>query len=69
MYAVGCADRGLIVTSLRVHLAAIQAAHRLAGVALDLRHLRVVMVLEGIVRDKGPVRAGRPRPPGPTCSG
>ena len=53
MYAVRCADRGLAVASLRVHLAAIQAAHRLAGVALDLRHPRLVMVLEGIARDKG----------------
>ena len=53
MYAVRCADRGLTVASLRVHLAAIGAAHRLAGVALDLRHPRLVMVLEGIARDKG----------------
>ncbi|HEY8612318.1 MAG TPA: hypothetical protein VIL69_13630 [Roseomonas sp.] len=53
MYAVRCADRGLSVSSLRVHLAAIQAAHRLAGLALDLRHPRLIMVLEGIARAKG----------------
>ncbi|MBI0539308.1 hypothetical protein D9599_27665 [Roseomonas sp. KE2513] len=53
MYAVRGAVRSLVVSSLRVHLAAIQAAHRLAGVALDLRHPRLVMVLEGIARDKG----------------
>ena len=53
MYAVHCADRGLSVASLRVHLAAIQAAHRLAGLALDLRDPRLVMVLEGITRAKG----------------
>lgn len=53
MYAVHCADRGLTVSSLRVQLAAIQAAHRLAGVALDLRDPRLVMVIEGITRAKG----------------
>ncbi|WP_043839111.1 hypothetical protein [Muricoccus aerilatus] len=53
MYAVRCADRGLAAASLRGHLAAIGAAHRLAGVALDLRHLRLIMVLESIARDKG----------------
>ncbi|MCK8788052.1 tyrosine-type recombinase/integrase [Roseomonas sp. NAR14] len=53
LYAVHAADRGLAVASLRVHLAAIQAAHRLAGVALDLRDARLAMVLEGITRAKG----------------
>ncbi|MHB0722772.1 hypothetical protein ACX4M5_07690, partial [Roseomonas mucosa] len=31
LYATACAGRGLSPASLRVHLAAIQAAHRLAG--------------------------------------
>ena len=53
MYAVHAADRGLSLSSLRVALAAIQAAHRLAGIALDLRHPRLVMLLEGIARTKG----------------
>ncbi|MDJ0390412.1 tyrosine-type recombinase/integrase [Roseomonas sp. E05] len=53
LYAVHCADRGLSVATLRVHLAAIQAAHRLAGIALDLRDPRLMMVLEGIARSKG----------------
>ncbi|MCB4825346.1 tyrosine-type recombinase/integrase [Roseicella aerolata] len=53
MYAVRRADEGLTVASLRVHLAAIQAAHRLAGIALDPRHPRLVLVLEGIARTKG----------------
>ena len=53
MYAVRLADRGLAVSTLRVHLAAVQAAHRLAGIALDLRHPRLVMVLEGIARSTG----------------
>jgi len=53
LYAVHCADRGLSLATLRVHLAAIQAAHRLAGIALDLRDARLAMVLEGIARSKG----------------
>ena len=53
MYAVHAADRGLSLSSLRVALAAIQAAHRLAGIALDLRHPRLIMLLEGIARTKG----------------
>ncbi|MBI0537753.1 hypothetical protein D9599_19520 [Roseomonas sp. KE2513] len=69
MYAVRCTDRGLTVASLRVHLAAIGAAHRLAGVALDLRHPCLVMVLEGIARDKGARAARPPPPPGWTPSG
>jgi site-specific recombinase XerC len=53
MYAVHCADRGLSVSSLRVHLAAILAAHRLAGIALDAGDPRLAMVVEGIVRSRG----------------
>jgi integrase len=53
MYVVKRADAGLSVASLRVHLAAIQAAHRLAGIALDLKHPRLAMVLEGVARSKG----------------
>jgi integrase len=81
MYAVHCADRGLGVSSLRVHLAAILAAHRLAGIALDASDPRLAMVVEGIVRSRGtrPRRqaaaavpemlrrmlASRPAPPSP----
>ncbi|WP_156963961.1 hypothetical protein [Muricoccus aerilatus] len=65
MDPVRCADRGLAVSSLRVHLAAIQAAHRLAVVALDLRHPRLVMVLEGIARDKGTRPRGKAAAAGP----
>jgi hypothetical protein len=54
MYAVRGADRGLAVSSLRVHLAAIQTAHRLAGIALDLRDGRLAQVLEGITRTPAP---------------
>ncbi|MEN0077353.1 MAG: tyrosine-type recombinase/integrase [Paracraurococcus sp.] len=53
MYAVRRADDGLSVASLRVHLAAIQAAHRLAGLSLDPRDPRLGMVMEGITRSKG----------------
>ncbi|MBV1800507.1 hypothetical protein [Siccirubricoccus sp. G192] len=47
------ADAGLSLASLRVHLAAIQAAHRLAGLALDLKDPRLAMVLEGVARTNG----------------
>jgi hypothetical protein len=53
MYAFRRADAGLAVATLRVHLTAIQTAHRLAGVALDPRHRRLAIVLEGIARAKG----------------
>jgi integrase len=53
MYAVRLADDGRSVATLRVHLAAIQAAHRLAGLTLDLGDARLRMVLEGIVRSTG----------------
>ncbi|MDB5243974.1 MAG: integrase [Spirosoma sp.] len=60
MYAVHAADRGLSLSSLRVALAAIQAAHHLADTALGLglRHSCLVMLLEGIARTVGsrPVR-------------
>jgi hypothetical protein len=47
MYAVRVADDGRSVATLRVHLAAIQAAHRVAGLR------RRCVVLEGIVRSTG----------------
>ncbi|TPG52441.1 hypothetical protein EAH89_17885 [Roseomonas nepalensis] len=59
MDAVRLADRGLAVASLCDHLAAIQAAHRLAGVALDLRHPCLAMVLEG-TRPRGKATAAGP---------
>ena len=81
MYAVHCADRGLSVSSLRVHLAAILDAHRLVGLSLDSTDPRLAMVVEGIVRSRGtrPRRqaaaavpeilrrmlAARPAPPSP----
>jgi hypothetical protein len=53
LYATACASRGLSPASLRVHLVAIQVAHRLTGIALDPREPRLAMVLEGIVRSHG----------------
>lgn len=41
------------VSTIRVALAAIAAAHRLAGVPLDTRDARLTMVLQGIARTKG----------------
>lgn len=52
LYLVRAADR-LAVATLRVHLAAIATAHRLAGLPLDLKHPRIAMVLEGLARTKG----------------
>ena len=66
MYVVRCADQGFAVSSIRVHLAAIRTAHLLAGRALDLRHPRLAMVVEGITRSKGvrPRRQAAPAVPG-----
>jgi hypothetical protein len=47
------ADGGRSVATLRLHLAAIQAAHRLAGRALDLGDAHLRTVLEGISRSIG----------------
>jgi len=66
MYVVGRADEGLAVSSIRVALAAIATAHRLAGIALDLRHPRLAMVIEGVTRSTGvrPRRQATPAVPG-----
>jgi site-specific recombinase XerD len=66
MYVVRCADQGFAVSSIRVHLAAIRTAHLLAGRALDLRHPRLAMVIEGVTRSKGvrPRRQAAPAVPG-----
>src|SRR5690348_16636793 len=53
MHVVRLADAGLAVSSIRVALAAIRTAHLLAGRAIDLRHPRLAMVVEGITRSKG----------------
>lgn len=52
LYLAKAAER-LAVATLRVHLAAIATAHRLAGIPLDLKHPRIAMVLEGVARTKG----------------
>jgi len=66
MYVVRLADAGQAVSSIRVALAAIRTAHLLAGISLDLRHPRLVMVVEGVTRSKGvrPQRKAAPAVPG-----
>jgi integrase len=53
MYVVRLADQDRAVSSIRVALAAIRTAHLLAGRAIDLRHPRLAMVVEGVTRSKG----------------
>jgi site-specific recombinase XerD len=66
MHVVRLADAGLAVSSIRVALAAIRTAHLLAGRAIDLRHPKLAMVVEGITRSKGvrPRRKAAPAVPG-----
>ena len=66
MHVVRLADAGLAVSSIRVALAAIRTAHLLAGRAIDLRHPRLAMVVEGITRSTGvrPRRKATPAVPG-----
>ena len=65
MYATRRADDGVAVSTLRVDLAAIHTAHLLAGIALDMRHPRLAMVVEGITRGRGtrPTRQAAPAVP------
>jgi integrase len=53
MYVTRRADDGVAVSTLRVDLAAIRTAHRLAGIPLDLHDPRLAMVVEGITRRLG----------------
>ena len=53
MYVVRRADDGLAVSSIRVALAAIRTAYRLAGVTLDLTGSRFHLTLEGVIRSRG----------------
>ncbi|TWA77091.1 site-specific recombinase XerD [Azospirillum brasilense] len=61
MYLVKAAER-LTVPTLRVHLAAIATAHRLAGVPVDLKHPRIALVLDGLARGQAdrPIRQAAP---------
>ncbi len=65
MHVVRLADAGLAVSSISVALAAIRTAHLLAGRAIDLRHPRLAMVVEGITRSIGvrPRRKAAPAVP------
>jgi site-specific recombinase XerD len=66
MHVVRLADAGRAVSSIRVALAAIRTAHLLAGRAIDLRHPKLAMVVEGITRSTGvrPRRKAAPAVPG-----
>ena len=57
LYATHLAETGRAVSSIRVALAAIATAYRLAGLALDLRDPQLAPVVEGITRTRG----SRPR--------
>ena len=65
LYLTQRAEDGLAVASLRVARAAIRAAHRLAGVKLDLADPRLSLVMEGIRRTHGvrPRRQAAPAVP------
>ena len=65
MFATWRADQDVAVSTLRVDLAAIRTAHLLAGITLDLRDPRLVMVLEGFSRARGtrPARRATPAVP------
>jgi integrase len=65
LYLTKRADDGLTVSSLNVARAAIRAAHRLAGVKLDLTDPWLSLVMEGITRSKGrrPQRQAAPAVP------
>jgi hypothetical protein len=53
------ADAGCALSTIRVDLAAIHTAHRLAGVPLDLRDARLAPVLKRIVRTMCPASSGQ----------
>jgi integrase len=57
LYVTHLAETGRAVSSIRVALAAIATAYRLAGLALDLRDPKLAPVVEGITRTLG----SRPR--------
>ena len=65
MYATKRADDHVAISTLRVDLAAIRTAHLLADIALDMRHPRLAMVVEGITRGRGtrPTRQAAPAVP------
>ena len=65
LYVTYLADTGRAVSSIRVALAAIATAYRLAGHALDLRDPQLAPVVEGVTRTLGvrPKRQAAPAVP------
>jgi site-specific recombinase XerD len=65
-YVTKRAHEGCAVSTIRVDLAAIRAAHDLAGLRLDFADPRLAMVVEGVARTTGtrPRRQAAPAVPG-----
>jgi integrase len=59
MYVAAAADgrvpgsKAMSVATIRLHLSAIVAAHRLLGLALDVKDPAIASVMAGVARDKG----------------
>jgi integrase len=53
MYLAGLPERQFKYATIRMRLSAIAAAHRAAGLALDLKDPRIARVMEGIARSVG----------------
>lgn len=53
MYLAGLPERQLKYATIRMRLSAIAAAHRAAGLAIDLKDPRISRVMEGIARSIG----------------
>jgi site-specific recombinase XerD len=53
MYLAGLPERRFKYATIRMRLSAIAAAHRSAGLALDLKDPRIARVMEGIARSIG----------------
>lgn len=64
-YVAGLPEQGLKVSTIRLRLSAIAAAHRAAGLSLDLKHPRIARIMEGITRTLG----SRPTPVAPILAG
>jgi integrase len=65
LYVTHLAEKGRTVATIRVALAAIATAYRLAGHGLDLRDPHLAPVVEGITRDKGVKPTRQAIPVGP----
>lgn len=53
MYVAGLTEQRLKLSTIRLRLSAIAAAHREAGLSLDLKHPQIARVMDGIARTIG----------------